>query len=73
MLYTVIKLLKMDSNTILASNMNGIGGIAFVIIAILAFCLVGMLLVGPLAIICGLIGGKLDLAALILGILACVI
>lgn len=54
-----------------ASNMNGIEGIAYVVMFILGFCLLGMLLVGPLAAFFATKGGRLGVASLVLGVLAC--
>ena len=54
-----------------ASNMNGLEGIAYLVLFILGFCFLGMLLVGPLAAFFATKGGRLGVAALVLAILAC--
>jgi len=42
-----------------ASNMNGIEGIAIVIVVFVGFCLLGAFLIGPLAVVGTLVGGRL--------------
>ena len=54
-------------------GMNGIEGVAILYAVIMAFLLSGPLIVGPLAVIFGLLGGKVKRAAHVLGISACVL
>jgi hypothetical protein len=43
----------------LASNMDGIEGVAYLILVLGGFCLAGALLAGPLAVVGTLVGGRL--------------
>ena len=53
--------------------MNGIEGLAILYAVILAFLLLGPVIVGPLAVIFGLMGGRVKRGARVLGISACVL
>ena len=55
-----------------ASNLNGLEGLAYVVVIALVVC-AAALLTGPLAFVFGKMGGRFRGAALILGIIACVV
>ena len=55
-----------------ASNMNGLEGLAYVVMFVAGFCLLGSLLVGPLAVVFAVTGGqRRGVAAMVLGVIAC--